>query len=249
MEIQRRITVTLVGLVGLVGLVFGCSSSTTIALQPDGGGGDGFGSGPPIPASQVGGTCTGVGTSPGETATFAMADCPAGICVADARTGLDAYCTADCAAHSCPSGFVCQATSVGATKYACLKDQSGGGDDSGSGPGDPDAGSQACALAMAQGPYTESYRTTDANCPPLSSKSVTLRPGVGVVESGTECTSSEDLSACTLTEDCTANTDGGTITEKMVASAQGGAIRGTMTLQFNGSLGSLHCTYSVIFTP
>jgi hypothetical protein len=178
-----------------------------------------------------------------------MSDCPAGICVADARTDLDEYCTADCATHSCPSGYACQAVTLGATQYACLKDQNGGGDDSGSGPGDGDAGSQACALAQAQGAYTESYKTTEANYPPLSPKAVTLQPGAGIVESITGCTSSEDLSACTLIEDCTAHIDGGTATGNTVASAQGGTIHGTMTLQLNGSLGTLNCTYSVTFTP
>ena len=81
-----------------------------------------FGSGPPIAADQVGGFCTGVGTSPGDTALFAKTDCPAGLCVADARTGFDTYCTADCEAHACPSGFLCKAITLGDKKHACLKD-------------------------------------------------------------------------------------------------------------------------------
>jgi hypothetical protein len=231
-------------------LVVACSSSTTIIVQD--GGGAGFGSGPPIPASQVGGVCTNVGTSPGDTATFTMADCPAGICVADARTGIDAYCTADCAAHSCPAGFICQAITLGVTKYACVKDQNGGGD-SDAGTGTAADASPACALARAQGSYSESYTTTTSNCPPVSPRAVTIQPGAGILESGpgsTGCTSSEDLSLCTLTEDCTVSADAGTFTEHTVASPAGSSIKGTMTFQFAAGTGpGLTCAYSVTFTP
>jgi hypothetical protein len=113
-------------------LVAGCSTTTSNDAAPTA-------SGPPIGADQVGTACSGVGTSPGDTATFQKADCPSGLCVADARGQLDTYCTADCTGRTCPDGFSCQPITFGDAQQACLKDPgaSGGGGDAGSGSSTP----------------------------------------------------------------------------------------------------------------
>jgi hypothetical protein len=95
-------------------VLFACSTTTTVDGSPA--------AGPPIAAGLVGGACSGVGTSPGDSAVFAQTDCPAGLCLADARTGFDTYCTADCASQTCPSGFACVAVTLGDKKNVCMKD-------------------------------------------------------------------------------------------------------------------------------
>jgi len=106
-------------------LAFGCTTTTTKVENapstgsPDGGGGGGNG-GPPINATQLGGACSGFGTGLGETAGFQTEDCPAGVCLVDARTGLDLYCTADCTNATCPDGWECLAVDHGVEK-ACFK--------------------------------------------------------------------------------------------------------------------------------
>jgi hypothetical protein len=107
--------------------LFACSSSSNTDAAPGASTG-----GPPIAADQVGAACSGVGTSPGDTALFAHDDCPAGFCVADARTGLDTYCTADCDGKTCPEGYTCETVTFGDAKKACLTD--------GSAKAKPDAG-------------------------------------------------------------------------------------------------------------
>jgi hypothetical protein len=102
-----------------------CSTKLTTTGSPA----RGPASGPPIPADSVGGYCSGVGTSPGDTTTFPKDNCPAGLCAADARDGFDSYCTADCDGHTCPKGFSCEALSLGDIKFACLKDGSATADD------------------------------------------------------------------------------------------------------------------------
>ena len=119
--------------------LFACSSTntTTDASRTDPGGG------PPIAADQVGSACSGVGTSPGDTALFAQSECPAGYCVADARTDFDTYCTADCSGKTCPDGFTCAEVTFGDVTHACLKDGSSApdaGKDSGSGTTKPQSG-------------------------------------------------------------------------------------------------------------
>lgn len=100
----------------VVAALAACTTTTTVVPS-----GATFGTGPAIPTDHVGGACSGVGTSPGDTASFKNSDCPAGICIADARTGFDSYCSADCEAGSCPSGYTCEAVRFGDVKHACLR--------------------------------------------------------------------------------------------------------------------------------
>ncbi len=130
-----KLLVILLPLATAAATMAACSSSGDSASAPS------FGVGPAIPAAQVGGACSGVGTSPGDSAVFEKAACAAGYCVADARKGFDSYCTAECEAHSCPSGYLCQAITLGDVKHACLRDASAprSGADPGMTTGKPDA--------------------------------------------------------------------------------------------------------------
>lgn len=106
-------------------LVVACTTThTEIRPAPGGatpGTGTGPGSGPPIDAAQLGGACSGFGTGIGQTAAFTTEDCPAGICLVDARAGLALYCSADCATASCPDGWECQSVDLGAAEHACFR--------------------------------------------------------------------------------------------------------------------------------
>lgn len=73
-----------------------------------------------IPASDLGGACSG-GTSPGELAGIGSSSCPRGVCLADARGGIDVYCSADCSTQACPSGYSCQSSTLGNAKRVCVK--------------------------------------------------------------------------------------------------------------------------------
>lgn len=76
---------------------------------------------PPISADKLGKTCSGFGTSVGDTAAFKSADCQGGICLVDGRT-IESYCSADCDVSACPAGYLCQSVTLGAAKRACFRD-------------------------------------------------------------------------------------------------------------------------------
>lgn len=107
-----------------IGVAIGCTTTTTkVESTPSGGttdGGGGGNSGPPIDAEKLGGACSGYGTGIGETAGFKTEDCPGGVCLVDARTGIDLYCSADCSNATCPDGWECQDVDHGVAK-ACFK--------------------------------------------------------------------------------------------------------------------------------
>lgn len=105
----------------LLALAACTTTTTTTSADPDGGNAP-QGATDPIPAENVGAVCTGVGTSPGDVAVFEKDTCAAGLCVADARSGLDAYCTAACTEGACPEGYVCGAATLGEKQSVCLKD-------------------------------------------------------------------------------------------------------------------------------
>jgi hypothetical protein len=114
---------------------FACTSTTNDASPAKGP------SGPPIGADQVGGACSNVGTSPGDVVAFEHEDCPAGLCVADARDGFTSYCTADCSKSACPEGYACEAETLGDGRKICLKDGSPApGTDAGKDAAKADAG-------------------------------------------------------------------------------------------------------------
>jgi hypothetical protein len=101
--------------------LFACSSTTKVVSSSDGGAGDPS-SLPEIPADQLGASCSGFGTSPGDSALFSSDMCPAGACLVDARTSFELYCSADCDSARCPSGYLCQDVTVGGPKRACFRD-------------------------------------------------------------------------------------------------------------------------------
>jgi len=120
-----------------LGTLLACSTTTTVVHS----GGDG-GSAvdpstlPEVPAEQLGAECSGYGTSIGDTALFTSDKCAAGSCLVDARSGLEEYCSADCDKVRCPTGYLCQATTLNPSKHACFKDPNApvvtdGGTDSG----------------------------------------------------------------------------------------------------------------------
>lgn len=114
-------SLSLVAIVFVAGLP-ACSSSSNDTAG-DGGGGGGSGSNlPPIGADQLGQACSGFGTSPGDTAGFEDPDCGGGVCLVDAASGFDLYCSADCDKVACPEGYLCQDTTLGSVKRACFKD-------------------------------------------------------------------------------------------------------------------------------
>jgi len=124
---------------GLAGLV-ACSTTTkVISSSGDGGPGD-TSSLPEIPADQLGAACSGFGTSPGDSALFDSDMCPAGACLADARTGFDLYCSADCDNARCPKGYLCQDVSLGGPKRACFRDPNPPPDTTDAGTDSGDAG-------------------------------------------------------------------------------------------------------------
>lgn len=99
-------------------LVAACGSTTNNGASP----GADPSKLPEISADQIGGACAGYGTSIGDTAAFKTDRCPAGICLVDARSGLDEYCSADCDKVRCPTGFKCEAVTLGSAKHACFRD-------------------------------------------------------------------------------------------------------------------------------
>jgi hypothetical protein len=74
----------------------------------------------PIALSSLGAQCSG-GTNPGGVAGFATDACPAKVCAVDARSGVSAYCSAECEPGKCPVGYTCVATTVSGVKAVCLK--------------------------------------------------------------------------------------------------------------------------------
>ena len=76
---------------------------------------------PQISADKLGKSCSGFGTSVGDTAAFKSADCQGGICLVDGRT-IESYCSADCDVSACPAGYLCQSVTLGAAKRACFRD-------------------------------------------------------------------------------------------------------------------------------
>ncbi|MFO0675862.1 MAG: hypothetical protein U0169_04970 [Polyangiaceae bacterium] len=97
-------------------LVTACSSTANEAN------GAAVGTGPQIPAANVGTYCSGVGTSPGDAASFTEKTCPAGLCVADARKDFATYCSADCTSNACPKGYACETLKLGDVPHVCLRD-------------------------------------------------------------------------------------------------------------------------------
>lgn len=84
--------------------ILACSARQTV-IPPD----DTTSKSGTISKGQVGASCSGVGTSDGAVAAFDDHDeCPADICVADARgDDFASYCSADCSKKNCPSGYEC----------------------------------------------------------------------------------------------------------------------------------------------
>jgi hypothetical protein len=121
--------------------VLACSSKSSFIGVPGDGGAPapGQSSLPLVDADDLGGKCSGFGTSIGDTAAFASDSCPAGICLVDAREGLELYCSADCTKVRCPDGWLCETTSVG-SKRACFKDPNAPA------KGEPDAATPASWL-------------------------------------------------------------------------------------------------------
>ena len=103
--------------------IFACSTTTTV-IQSGGDGGSGVDPStlPDVSADKLGAKCSGFGTSIGDTALFNSDMCGAGVCLVDARTGLDEYCSADCDKVRCPTGYLCQATSLDTSRHACFRD-------------------------------------------------------------------------------------------------------------------------------
>jgi hypothetical protein len=109
--------------VAALALVVACTTKNVEIRHSADGGTDGGGTtsnGPPIDAEQLGGACSGFGTGIGETAGFTTEDCAAGVCLVDARHGLDLYCSADCSNATCPDGWECQAVDHG-VEHACFR--------------------------------------------------------------------------------------------------------------------------------
>lgn len=99
-------------------IVVACTTTTTTTTNGSSSGSSGENL-PEVGADQLGQSCSGVGTSIGDTAAFASESCPAGICVADARSGLSTFCSADCTKVKCPAGWACEDTTVG-KKRVCF---------------------------------------------------------------------------------------------------------------------------------
>lgn len=106
-----------------VATLVACSTTTTVYPSSDGGVAAVDPSTlPDVSADELGATCSGFGTSIGDTALFKSASCGAGVCLVDAREGLSSYCSADCDKVRCPTGYLCQATSIDPSRHACFKD-------------------------------------------------------------------------------------------------------------------------------
>lgn len=106
-----------------LGVTAGCTTTTRVVDNRDGsasssGGNDNL---PLVDADQLGGSCSGFGTSPGNTAAFATDKCPAGVCLVETRGTFELYCSADCDKVRCPTGWLCQDVDLG-LKRACFKD-------------------------------------------------------------------------------------------------------------------------------
>lgn len=99
-------------------IVVACTTTTTTTSNGSSSGSSGENL-PEVGADQLGQSCSGVGTSIGDTAAFESDSCPAGICVADARSGLSTFCSADCTKVKCPAGWACEDTTVG-KKRVCF---------------------------------------------------------------------------------------------------------------------------------
>lgn len=99
-------------------IIVACTTTTTTTSNGSSSGSSGENL-PEVGADQLGQSCSGVGTSIGDTAAFASESCPAGICVADARSGLSTFCSADCTKVRCPAGWACEDTTVGG-KRVCF---------------------------------------------------------------------------------------------------------------------------------
>lgn len=119
--IAMKLSIVLASLLVTSMFAVGCTTGTSYyGAGPTSDGGTTPSTGPLIDAEKLGGRCSGYGTSIGDTAAFPTDDCPAGMCVADARSGLDLFCSADCSNARCPEGWVCETTSV-SSKKVCLK--------------------------------------------------------------------------------------------------------------------------------
>lgn len=119
------------------GVAAGCTATSVQVIDTrDGSAGSAPGSDlPVVSADQLGGACSGFGTSPGQTAAFSTDGCPAGVCVVDARNDLTLFCSADCDKVQCPPGWLCQAADHGVAR-ACFRDPDAPA-------ADPDAGTSS----------------------------------------------------------------------------------------------------------
>jgi hypothetical protein len=100
-----------------------CSSTNTVVhVTGDGGSAVDPSTLPEVSADELGADCSGFGTSIGDTAMFTSDGCAAGVCLVDARSGLNEYCSADCDKVRCPTGYLCQATTLDPARHACFKD-------------------------------------------------------------------------------------------------------------------------------
>lgn len=123
------------GLAGLVGLGACTTTNTVVHVTGDGGTAADPSTLPEVAADQLGAACSGFGTSIGDTALFTSDGCAAGVCLVDARSGLEEYCSADCNKVRCPTGYLCQATTLDPAKRACFKDPDAPATDAGTDAG------------------------------------------------------------------------------------------------------------------
>lgn len=105
----------------LVSVVIAACTTQVVQSGPEASDGGTSSTLPPISADKLGKTCSGFGTSVGDTAAFKSADCQGGICLVDGRT-IESYCSADCDVSACPAGYLCQSVTLGAAKRACFRD-------------------------------------------------------------------------------------------------------------------------------
>ena len=211
----------------ILAVSYGCSSTS------NGGTGAQL---PPISADKLGNTCTGFGTSPGDTATFKdSADCQGGYCLVD-LTGNDivSYCTADCDVYSCPSGYVCKAVTLGDAKHACFIDPNAQPDDAG-------------ACQQPKGTFTANVVSRDDSgaCPVVADSTVSFDPS----DAGSACTQKFDPSACTLDRKCSETDSNGTYaTEDVVTVHTGGNLTDVLTVKITGSGVDETCVYDITYT-
>lgn len=119
----RSCTLAFAGVALLLGSSACSSRSYYGPVSGDGGAPPSTSNLPEISADKLGGKCSG-GTSIGDTVAITSDRCEGGLCLIDARSGLEIYCSADCSNARCPEGYLCESTTV-SPKKVCFKDPNG----------------------------------------------------------------------------------------------------------------------------